>query len=29
MKQGYLAAIKSIHRTTINKATERSKKKRG
>lgn len=29
MKQGYLAPIKSIHRTTINKATERSKKRGG
>lgn len=28
MKQGYLSCIESIHRTTINKATER-KKKRG
>lgn len=29
MKQGHLAAIKSIHRTTINKATERSRKRGG
>lgn len=29
MKQGHLAPIKSIHRTTINKATERSKKRGG
>jgi hypothetical protein len=29
MKQGYISHVESIHRTTIDKATERKKKRGG